>query len=280
MGQLQDIITEYTLMRRQGMEAKVVLYNLRNRIETLSRTERDDLASLLRAHEANLKSPPISPVSIDDTKPRSIDDTKPRNNVIRPIAPPIPQTDTAESRRLTTTEVEAAVVWVTCPNCGKANQKHEVFCYSCGAMLETARGTFETRHFEDANATLDSEHFGLESVLVLRVRGSADALEIRPQKSEQDVILGRGTTGSAMMPDVDLTSKGAADLGVSRLHLSLRYDGKHHSILASDLGSANGSFINGQRMLAKEVRVLRHGDELRLGRMVLMVSFRHPGNEK
>ncbi len=270
MGQLQNIITEYQQMRGQGMEAKSALYTLRNRIETLSRTERDDLASLLRAYESSILNP----------KPASIDDTKPRNNLIRPIAPPVPQTDTAETRRIATTEVEAAIIWVTCPNCGKANQKHEVFCYGCGGMLETARGTYETRHFEDSSGALDSEHFGDESVLVLRVRGSAEALEIRPQKSAQEIIIGRGTNGSAMMPDVDLTQKGAADLGVSRLHLSIRYDGKGRSVLVADLNSANGSFINGQRMLGKEVRVLRHGDELRLGRMVLMVSFRHPGNEK
>ena len=49
--------------------------------------------------------------------------------------------------------------------------------------------------------------------------------------------------------------------------------------LVSDLGSANGSFINGQRLLAKEIRVLRHGDELRLGKLVMTVSFRHPANQ-
>ena len=51
---------------------------------------------------------------------------------------------------------------------------------------------------------------------------------------------------------------------------------EHATVLVSDLGSANGSFINGQRMMPKEVRVLRHGDELRLGKLVLLASFRHP----
>ena len=48
------------------------------------------------------------------------------------------------------------------------------------------------------------------------------------------------------------------------------------AVLVADLGSANGSYINGQRMMPKEVRVLRHGDELRLGKLVLLASFRHP----
>ena len=90
------------------------------------------------------------------------------------------------------------------------------------------------------------------------------------------MIVGRSTKGSVLAPDIDLTNKQASDLGVSRLHLSIGFDAEHESILIADLGSANGSYINGQRMMPKEVRVLRHGDELRLGKLVLLASFRHP----
>ncbi len=30
--------------------------------------------------------------------------------------------------------------------------------------------------------------------------------------------------------------------------------------------------------MPKEVRILRHGDELRLGKLVLAISFRHPSS--
>jgi pSer/pThr/pTyr-binding forkhead associated (FHA) protein len=39
------------------------------------------------------------------------------------------------------------------------------------------------------------------------------------------------------------------------------------------MNSANGTFVNGQRLHPQEVRVLRHGDELRLGRMVFQTLF-------
>lgn len=270
MSQIQDIYSEYTRMRENGLDAKGALSALRIHIEALLKPQRDELATLLRAWEARAVSPPPPPPA-----------PPPKPSPIKPITKPVsvqPITAPPQSVVRATQQVEAVVEWVACPTCGKPNQKHEVFCYACGALLDGGKGSNDTRHFDSPDtATLDSEYFGPDSVLALRVRGSTDAYEARPQQSTHEMIIGRSTSGSAMMPDIDLDKKGAADLGVSRLHLSVRYDPEHQSVLVSDLGSANGSFINGQRMLAKEVRVLRHGDELRLGKLVMIVSFRHPG---
>lgn len=169
------------------------------------------------------------------------------------------------------------IVWVNCPACEKPNQRHEVFCYACGQLLEPIKGAYDTRVFDTQSThTLDSEYYGPDSVLVLRVRGSAESYEARPQTSENELVIGRSTKGSVLAPDIDLAGRQGGELGVSRLHISVRYNKESNAVLASDLGSANGSFLNGQRMMPKEVRVLRHGDELRLGKLVLMVSFRHP----
>ena len=72
--------------------------------------------------------------------------------------------------------------------------------------------------------------------------------------------------------DSDLVIRSPA---VSRRHARIFHEYDLYRI--EDLGSSNGTFINGQRLMPKEVRALRHGDELRLGRLVMMVSFRHPG---
>jgi pSer/pThr/pTyr-binding forkhead associated (FHA) protein len=42
-----------------------------------------------------------------------------------------------------------------------------------------------------------------------------------------------------------------------------------------DMGSANGVYVNGQKLVAKEERVLRDGDQLRLGQLVLDAAYRH-----
>jgi len=259
MGEINEIFSEYARMRENGLDAKSTLHALRAYIEPLSKQEKEALALQVRGWEKNA-SEKSQPRPIPSINPP----TTPKKSVIRKIG----DADAAPK--------DAA--WVTCPNCGKTNQKHEVFCYSCGQLLEPARGAFDTKHFADTDPALVSEEFyGPESVLMLRLRGSAVNFESRPQLREHELFIGRGTVGSAMTPDVDLENHNGGELGVSRLHVSLKYDGEHNTIQIADLGSANGTFINGQRLHPKELRILRHGDELRLGKLILKVSFRHPG---
>jgi pSer/pThr/pTyr-binding forkhead associated (FHA) protein len=40
-----------------------------------------------------------------------------------------------------------------------------------------------------------------------------------------------------------------------------------------DNGSSNGTFLNEQKLIANQPRVLRDGDDLRLGFLVLTVHF-------
>jgi pSer/pThr/pTyr-binding forkhead associated (FHA) protein len=115
--------------------------------------------------------------------------------------------------------------------------------------------------------------------LFLQIRDLDQYFEIRPQQIAQEIIVGRSSGNSAMHPDIDLADYQAAEQGVSRLHMALKYEPNDHVIKAYDLGSANNSFINGQKLHPKEQRVLRHGDEVRLAHLVLRVYFRHPGEE-
>jgi hypothetical protein len=163
---------------------------------------------------------------------------------------------------------------IKCPNCGKFNPRKEVVCYSCGQLLEqTAQ---ETRALAETNDLSYSEDFfGQDSVMMLRVRATDHAFTIRPQKSDHEMVIGRSAAGSPVVPDIDLAMDGGEKLGVSRLHLSIRYDNKSHTLSVLDMGSANGSYINGQRLHPHEVRVLRDQDEIRLGKMMMVVSFQH-----
>ena len=76
---------------------------------------------------------------------------------------------------------------------------------------------------------------------------------------------------SLPQPEVDLSPYGATKLGVSRNHLTLSRD--HDTIFVTDLGSANSTYLNGQRLMPHERRILRDNDELRLGRLVVRVNF-------
>ena len=171
-------------------------------------------------------------------------------------------------------------VWVTCSYCGNKNRVRDVFCYSCGHMLDEVADHFDTHHFNSATSELfKDDFFGNDSVMLLSVRsGQVDGhFELRPQLHSREVVIGRSAENQTVRPDVDLAHLGAADLGVSRLHLSITYDRENESLQARDLGSANGTFINSQKLLPTEVRVLRSGDEVRIARLVLRVRFQHPG---
>ncbi|MCB9450524.1 MAG: FHA domain-containing protein [Anaerolineaceae bacterium] len=269
MNDIQEIFGEYARMRNNGLDTRTTLQAMRGAIERLNKAQREELASLLRDWEENDYL--ASEIEHEEAPPppsiKKISRIKPINEAEAPSDP----ADTTQPERGET------MSWVSCPNCGKTNQRHEVFCYACGQLLEPLQGAHTTQHFSEADSnSLGRQFFGPDSVLAIRVRGTAESTELRPQYVNHEIIIGRSIPGSPIVPDVDLSDKHAADQGVSRMHANLTYDPEQNVILVSDLGSANGSYLNGERLVAKEVRVLRHGDELRLGRLVVLVSFRHP----
>ena len=76
-------------------------------------------------------------------------------------------------------------------------------------------------------------------------------------------VLGRADNTSTQKPDLDLTPYGALEKGVSRIHAAIcRND---DTLTLVDKGSANGTHLNGQRLVPDQPRVLRDGDEIRLG---------------
>lgn len=255
---VQQIVTEYIRMRSGGLDAKAALNSLRSEIERLNEQERQDLGRIVRSHENGEPLP-----QSEKTEPT-------RTMPIRNIA----------KKKPGGTEPHSEVVWVTCPHCGKSNQKHEVVCYSCGQLLALSASEFETHSLAETNdLAYSNDFFSADSTLILQIRATntreAKTFQVRPQKIDHEMVIGRTATGSAVVPDIDLGPQGGDKLGVSRLHLTLRYESKTHTLNVYDLGSSNGSYINGQRLHPHEVRVLRDGDELRLGKLVLNVRFKH-----
>lgn len=255
MIDVRQILNRYTQLRTQGIAVGHVLDVLRDEIDSLNIEDKQWLARRLRAYEAG-ETLAGGLETVAQTGPlASPDETLPRD---------------AEA-----TWQNIAIQWIICPHCGRQNQKQELICYSCGSLLVTTDGEFQTQKFEGEPGSLPSDdHYGRNCTLVLTARNASGHFEIRPQDSHRELIVGRRTHGT-MAPDIDLTSADATRLGVSRMHLSLRYDAEYNTVSIVDTGSANGTFINGQRLHPHEVRVLRHNDELRLGHLVLTVTFRY-----
>ncbi|GAB4513599.1 MAG: hypothetical protein OHK0046_14470 [Anaerolineae bacterium] len=259
MTTLTDIFSEYINMRTHNMGVSEALQALSQYIDTLSRAEKQDLGNYIRTWEKK------NGALVEKAKEKTTQEIK---------AADIRQTSTVKSLK----DLAKETTWITCANCDRKNRIEAVFCHACGHMLEQTQGKFLTRQFSDA-AVESAHYYGRDSLLVMRVRDTEHEYELRPQLTDHELVIGRNAENSAITPDIDLNPAGADKLGVSRLHIAIKFDPDAEAIQIYDLGSANGSFINGQKILPKEVRILRNGDEVRMGRLVARMNYYHPGKE-
>lgn len=85
---------------------------------------------------------------------------------------------------------------------------------------------------------------------------------------EQDEFtLGRLIEGQVITPDVDLNPFDAYDNGISRLHATIRISPQKGTVQVLDLGSANGTSVNGYDIPANSEVPLSHEDILTLGKL-------------
>lgn len=167
---------------------------------------------------------------------------------------------------------------IACPVCRNKEYEGELFCSECGSRLwgPAVRNdvmptiTFDTRKLRDitdVKATkVESFATQLKSGQVAVVL-TGTPLVILEGKTEY--TLGRESDNE--MPELSLTPYGARDKGVSRKHAKLKVD--RRQLLLIDLGSANGTWLNGAQLLANEPTRLESGDEIRLGKLTFKIHF-------
>jgi len=165
---------------------------------------------------------------------------------------------------------------IECP-CGKYKiDPRESICPHCGILLRKIRfGT--TAHVgdtddEDAVTRLGTARFNPKRmVLVLRVRDTGREYTFNGGDFK-NIVLGRVDPETGKKPDVDLTQDDGVNKGVSRRHAVItRKDEGTLSIM--DMGAANHTFLNGTRLIPNQPRMLRDSDELRLGKLVILVRY-------
>lgn len=105
-------------------------------------------------------------------------------------------------------------------------------------------------------------------VVELRVVGTPHILRAPIGKA---FVLGRGDHDQQNFPDLDLTPHMGQALGVSRQHARLL--AKNNRVMLEDLGSVNGTFINGQVINPHMPYRLYEGDVITLGQLQLQVHF-------
>jgi CheY-like chemotaxis protein len=105
-------------------------------------------------------------------------------------------------------------------------------------------------------------------VIEFRVIGAPDI--IRAPLGER-LMMGRSDANKNIVPDIDLNDYGGQQRGVSRKHARLIM--RNNRLTIEDIGSANGTYVNGQHINVLQPVRVRDGDHIKLGSLALQVHF-------
>ncbi len=168
---------------------------------------------------------------------------------------------------------------IVCPNCKHVNMAGAIICSECGNALPGSNPlttqnidtsqiheTVQERPDQTAPAAAPPMPVVLNNWVTLHLLDTGQMLQLAERN---EFTLGRISEGQPIMPDIDLSPYQAYANGVSRLHAVIKRgpDG----IALMDLGSANGTFLNGKRMNPNVERDLSNGDVVALGRLKIQI---------
>lgn len=164
---------------------------------------------------------------------------------------------------------------IICPVCKNTELDGTLFCGECGTRLwgeafnaDTSKLTGQDLPQTDQIGTLVIPIFSPPSGFTVRINGAAEPVKLA---GKPEYLLGRSDPKHDVTPDLDLGPYGGQQLGVSRKHAYLVQTDVGLSI--RDLGSTNGTLVNGRVMAANQEWALRDGDEVRLGKLALNIYF-------
>lgn len=166
-----------------------------------------------------------------------------------------------------------------CPACRKNNEPEAMVCSNCGTVLENRftdqeAGPKTTNMVSIPKAIKDwsiEDTEAPEKGIALYLEGNFTPSHT---DKEAEFIIGRnsGKTSDLVEGMFDLSSLGGYGQGISRQHAIIRR--VEHGYELTDLGSANGTWLNSERLASHKPYRLPSGSHLRLGSMRLYVLYR------
>jgi hypothetical protein len=163
---------------------------------------------------------------------------------------------------------------ITCPNCQHKEISTAAYCSKCGTPLlgspADARKIQTAALRQDGESSTDMPQTPpsapLQSWVSLHLIESGQILSLT---DHTEFTLGRSVEGQPIVPDVDLSPYNAYANGVSRLHAAVKLV-KNQAIIV-DLGSSNGTYLNGVRLSPHIETPIAHGDLIFLGKLKLQI---------
>ena len=167
-----------------------------------------------------------------------------RPPVRRPVASP--QTDVTPQRQLGRSVQRRVRRVKVCPRCQHQNELEARFCVRCGRA------------------------FGGIRPAVLRVIDPVRAAWEMPVR-KSPLLLGRSQPSTGHRPDFDMTFYDPEGY-VSRRHAHIIK--ARNGYFISDLGSSNGTLVNGRMLPPQRPRLLHNGDQITIGEVVIQFLLR------
>jgi hypothetical protein len=167
---------------------------------------------------------------------------------------------------------------IKCSNCQHENVSGTLFCAECGVQLDgvdtlTTQSITHDQIADDLkkrSAAMEPPSSPVNSWISLHLMDSG---KILPLASRTEFTMGRLSEGQPIMPDIDLTPYQAYASGVSRLHAVVKREETRTVVM--DLGSSNGTYLNGRRLNPHTEEELKHGDVVALGKLKIQVLLRN-----
>jgi pSer/pThr/pTyr-binding forkhead associated (FHA) protein len=164
---------------------------------------------------------------------------------------------------------------IICTNCKNEEFTGALFCSACGVRLDESTGV-TTQSLNLSSASFSApDTLAAEAIIAAPVISGQvtlhfidlDVFITLPAKS--DITIGRSNPGQIVLPDVDLSACDGYQLGVSRMHASIRTQNEKLNI--RDLGSSNGTRLNGEKLTPQIPYPIQNGDVIALGRLKAQV---------
>lgn len=122
------------------------------------------------------------------------------------------------------------------------------------------------KKIEEKTSVINTEELQHSLEATVRLKITASGQEIAPSAAGRtELIIGRAHKEVA--PDIDLAPYGGSQAGVSRRHGRLVRQGDEWWV--GDLGSTNGTFLNGAKVEPSQLKKLKFGDIIRCGQVEL-----------
>ncbi len=165
---------------------------------------------------------------------------------------------------------------LTCPSCHSQQYNGTIFCPICGVSFLA-----EDRR-RDTTSALGSRPVS-RPVMPPPAPAAPVPLSERELRGtvlnngrriklplQVPILIGRADSARAFYPDLDLSNDGGYEAGVSRRHARIALTNAEAYV--EDLESSNGTFVNNRQLSPRTPQVLKPGDEVRFGSLIVRIE--------